>query len=395
MAPIIDTKSTQEVLDNFHLKTYNRFPVTFVEGEGCYLYDENGKKYLDTLAGIAVNSLGHNHHKLTEAIMKQAVKLIHVSNLFYNQPQANLASKLVELSGMERAFFCNSGLEANEAAIKIARKYGKEHGKTGNIISFSNCFHGRSIATIALGKTQYQEGFEPMPSGFKMLPYNDIKALKEISDDDIAVFIEVVQGEGGIVLADQEFVDKLAKICKKKNILIIADEIQSGIGRTGEFLAYQHYGLNPDIVTLAKGLGGGVPIGAVLTNSTTSDVLAPGNHGTTFGGNPLACAAGNAVLETIESEKLVEHAKEIGQYLLQKLYGIKDIFPSGTEIRGIGLMIGIDIKTPCRGIALELLEKGLVVSATANTVLRLVPPLIINRVEIDEAIEKIKAVFQK
>lgn len=370
-----------------HFEVYRRFPVAFSHGSGCYLYDFNGNRYLDGLSGIAVNSLGYNHSKLTRAIKEQAERLLHVSNLYYNQPQSELAEKLTSITGYEKVFFCNSGLEANEAAIKLARKYGHTHGKTGKIYSFTNCFHGRSIASITMGKAQYSEGFGPNPEGFAHLPYNDVQALDILDENDIAVFFEAIQGEGGIVPADLQFMDQLQKICRKKNILLVADEIQCGVGRTGKFFGFDHYHVKPDIVSLAKGLGGGIPIGAILADQQVAKCLQPGNHGTTFGGNPLACSAALAVLDAIEEEMLVKGAEEKGIYLLEKLNRLKDVFPEHVEIRGKGLMIGIDFKEPVRPLALELLSAGLLVSATANSVIRLVPPLIISFAEIDELVE--------
>ncbi len=373
----------QELFQNYYFQMHNRYPVTFINGKGCKLYDDQGVEYIDTLAGIAVNSLGHCHPAQVKAIQEQAATLIHISNFYYNQPQSELAEKLHAISGYERSFFCNSGAEANEGAIKLARKYGQERGKSGKIYSFTGCFHGRTLATITMGKEVYQQGFGPLPEGFEMLQYNSLEDLDKITDNDIAVFIEFLQGEGGVNPAKKEFIDKLFNVCKEKNVLIIGDEIQTGIGRTGTWFGYEHYGVKPDIITLAKGLAGGFPIGAVLADSEIAQTFKPGNHSSTFGGNPLACATALATLSAIENEKLVANSKETGNYLLSQLKSKFDNHPAVNDIRGAGLLIGIEFNFPCGELAKVMLKNKLLVSCTAGNVIRMAPPLIISKEEID------------
>ena len=370
-----------------HFQVYRRFPVMFIKGEGTRVYDDEGKVYIDALAGIAVNNVGHCHPKVVSAIKEQAEKLIHVSNLYYNAPQGILTQLLNEISGMDRVFLCNSGLEANEGAIKIARKYGASTGKNGPIVSFTNCFHGRSVASISLGQEKYQQGFGPLPEGFLQLPYNSVEDLDKIPADAKAVFVECIQGEGGVIPATVEFLSALSGICKANQILLVVDEIQTGMGRTGKMFCHEHYGLEPDIITLAKALGGGVPIGAVLARENVAQVLTPGDHGTTFGGNPLACAAALAATKAILEEGMIENARETGKYFLEKLHGFSSGNDAVKAVRGKGLMIGVEFDFPCREIALKMLELGVLVSCTANTTIRFVPPLIISEQEIDEILK--------
>ncbi len=391
MITLSDT--AKNLYEEKHFQTYQRFPVTFIKGNGVRLYDTNGKEYLDALAGIAVNSVGHCHPRVVSAIQEQAATLIHVSNLYHNLPQSTLARLLTEISGFNRAFFCNSGLEASEAALKFARKYGESKGKTGPVVYFSGCFHGRSIATLVMGKESFQKGFGPFPEGFRQLPFNDISALDTIEQDTKAVFVECVQGEGGINIASKPFLQKLNQVCKEKGILLIVDEVQTGMGRTGKMFAYEHFGLDPDMITLAKGLGAGIPIGAVLARESVANVIAPGDHGSTFGGNPLVCAAAIAALEVILEEHLIENARSVGTYLLNQLTYLCKRYKFIKEVRGVGLMIGIDFGSPCRTIALRLLEQGLLVSCTALQVIRIVPPLILTMAEADEIVQKLKIVL--
>ncbi len=380
----------QKLFEEYYFQMHNRYPVTFINGKGCKLYDDQGNEYLDALAGIAVNSLGHCHPAQIKAIQDQAATLIHISNFYYNLPQSELAQKLSEVSGFERSFFCNSGLEANEGALKLVRKYGHERGKSGKIYSFTGCFHGRSIATITLGKEIYQEGFGPLPEGFEKLTYNSLEDLEKISENDIAVFIEFVQGEGGVKPANQDFVDKLFRVCREKNVLIVGDEIQTGIGRTGKWFGFQHYSHKPDVITLAKGLAGGFPIGAVLADTEVSQTFKPGNHTSTFGGNPLACATALATINTIEKEKLVENSEIVGDYTLNLLEEKLKANPAVKGIRGKGLLIGIEFTFPCGELTKILLKNRLLVSCTAGNVIRLAPALIISKGEIDLAVEIIE-----
>ncbi len=387
--------NAKELFEKYYFQMHNRFPVTFTKGKGCKLYDDEGNEYLDVLAGIAVDCLGHAHPRHVQAIREQAEKLIHVSNFFYNEPQSLLAEKLSQLAGMDRVFFCNSGLEANEGALKLVRKYAHERGRTGKVYSFEGCFHGRSIATIAMGKPVYQEGFSPLPEGFEMLPFNDVDALQKISDNDVAVFVEFVQGEGGVRPAQKDFIDALARVCKEKGVLLVADEIQTGIGRTGKWFAYQHYGVTPDVMTLAKGLAGGFPIGAVLASDEVSKTFKPGNHSTTFGGNPLACAASLATLEAIEDEHLVENTREVGSYIVSKIEEALKGNAVLKEVRGLGLLIGVEFTFACKELVDQLLKNKVVANCTAGNVLRLAPPLLFSKSDADRLVAEIAKSMQE
>ena len=372
-----------------HFQMYKRFPITFVRGEGSTLYDSEGKAYLDALAGIAVNSLGHSHPRLVKAIQDQAAQLIHVSNLYYTEPQGKLAQKLTEVSGMDRVFFCNSGAEANEGAIKLARKIGHAKGRKGHIVSMGHSFHGRTVATIALGQEKYQKGFSPMPGETRQAIMNDFGSVEALVDDDtVAIILEPVQGEGGIHPATKEFLEQVRALCDQKGMMLIFDEVQCGVGRIGTWYAWQHYGVQPDILTSAKALGGGFPIGAVLAKQEVAEQLQPGDHGTTYGGNPLACAASLAVLETIEAEGLLVASETKGAYLRNGLQSLQQKYPEQIlEIRGEGLMVGAQMSFPCRELVGRMLKHGLLVSATADTVVRMVPPLVITTEEIDRLIQ--------
>ncbi|MFP4619735.1 MAG: aspartate aminotransferase family protein [Bacteroidales bacterium] len=366
----------QELDKKYYLPTFNRFPVTLIKGKGSRVWDDNGREYIDAMAGIAVNSAGHCHPRIVEAIQRQAEDLIHISNFYLSKPQALLSEKLSTLSGLSRVFFANSGAEANEGAVKLARKYAHAHNRGGTVISFSGCFHGRTLGTIAMGKKKMQEGFEPIPQGFGMIPFNDIEAVKETVNEDVAAFIiEPVQGEGGIHIAGKDFMRQLREICDQHNILLIFDEIQCGMGRTGAFFAKEHFGVQPDMLTSAKALGSGVPISALLANEKVSQVIGFGDHGTTFGGNPLATAAALAAIGVIEDEGLVKQAAEKGEWMRNQIqnntpekYGIE-------EVRGLGLMIGVELAFEAKPIVSRMLEKGVLANATADNVLRFVPPL--------------------
>jgi acetylornithine/N-succinyldiaminopimelate aminotransferase len=374
----------QKTEKSFHFDLYRRLPVTLVRGKGSHVWDTDGREYIDFLSGIAVNALGHSHPAIVNAIKDQADKLIHVSNIFYNEPQARLAELLIRISDFERVFFCNSGLEANEAAIKLTRKIGSERGKKGPVISFTSGFHGRSIASITMGSAKHQQGFGPLPQGFLKLPYNDIASLKEnVNDDTVAVFVEAIQGEGGVNPASMDFMFSLQELCKKYGVLLVGDEIQTGFGRTGKLFGYQHYNMMPDMITVAKALGGGFPIGALLTSGTLSGYFKYGDHGTTFGGNPLACSASFATVNTILEENLPGKAAEMGDYILENLRPLRERIPQIREIRGKGLMIGIELTFPCRPVVLNMLSKGFIINCTAENIIRLLPPLIITKKEID------------
>ena len=371
---------------------YARYPVSFVKGEGVFLYDTEGKRYIDMLAGIAVNTLGYNYPSLTETICKQAEEILHVSNLFYIKPQTDVAKILVENTCGDKVFFCNSGAEANEAAIKLARRYFYDKGeKKFEIITFEGGFHGRTLATVkATAQPKYQEGFEPLPEGFKYAKLNDIESVKkQITDKTAGVMVEIIQGEGGVRPAEKTFLEELYRLCREKNILFIVDEVQTGIGRTGKLFAYQHFDIEPDIITSAKGLGGGVPIGAVIAKEEIATSFSPGIHGSTFGGNYLATAAARTVLNEILKDGFLKEVEEKVKYLKEKLKKL------GLKPRGMGLMIGCPLPEDKKAsdIALKTLEKGLIVGTAGGNTLRFVPPLVIKKSEIDEALDILDSVL--
>ncbi|WP_251441483.1 acetylornithine transaminase [Veillonella intestinalis] len=373
-----------------YFPVFARYDIVLDHGEGPYLYDTNGKQYLDYLAGIAVNIVGHNYPPLVKAIAEQASKMIHCSNLYYTEVQAQAAAKLKALSGMDKVFFANSGAEANEGAIKLARKYAtaKDPEKI-QIISALHSFHGRTIATLtATGQEKYHQGFGPLPAGFDYVPYGDINALTaKVTDKTCAILLEAIQGEGGVHIPSANYLKEVKTLCEKYDVLLIIDEIQAGMGRTGTFFAYQQFGIQPDIVTLAKGLAGGVPIGAFLSTNKLAHTFKAGDHGSTFGGNPLACAAANAVLTAIETEQLMANATTVGKYLLEQLSHLKTQYPTLiTDVRGKGLMVGVELTKPGRDIVNHCLQKGLIINCTANTVLRFVPPLTITKEHVDQLI---------
>lgn len=372
----------------FYLPTFKRIPITFIKGKGSNLWDIENKKYIDLLAGIAVNNVGHCHPKVVKAIQEQAADLMHISNFFVSPPQVALAELLVNLSGLDRVFFTNSGAESVEGAIKIARRYAHSIGRGGKIISMYNSFHGRTLATIATGQPKYQEGFGPMPQGFVQVPFNDLEALKnEISKDVVAVIIEPIQGEGGIRPADASYLKSVKELCEKEDVVLIFDEIQSGIARTGKWFAKDIYEIQPDIMTLAKGLGGGTPIGAFLCNEKIAKAIQFGDHGTTFGGNPLATSAALATLKVIVEENLLQSAHDKGLWLKAKLEELKLRNPVIKEVRGEGLMLGVELAIPAAELVQNLLKAGIIANATAINVLRLVPPLNIPMEDLEQFIE--------
>lgn len=381
----------QELDKEYHFNLYGRYPITMSHGKGSRLWDVDGKEYVDGLSGIAVCSLGHSHPKVVDAITKQASKLMHVSNFFVTEPLAELSKAICEFSGMDKVFFCNSGAEATEGAVKVARKYNSLNGKKGcDIISMENSFHGRTIATIAMGKKKYQEGFAPMPSGFIKSNLNDIEDLKsKITSNTGAIIIETIQGEGGVIVAELEYLKAVRKLCDENNILLIADEVQCGVGRTGYFYAFQEYGIKPDIVCSAKGVAAGFPMGAVLATKKVAASMEPGNHGTTFGGNPLACATSLATLNIVSQKEFLNEVIEKGNYFKNELNEKLKEFPIFKEVRGKGLMIGVEFTELTRPIVMKMLDKGVIVNATADTVIRIVPPLIITKEEIDIIVEKL------
>ena len=384
-----------------YLPVFNRYKIVLDHGEGAEVWDINGKKYLDFLGGIAVNVLGHNNKALVQAVTEQAGKLIHCSNLYYTKPQADAAAKLVKLSGLDKAFFANSGAEANEGAIKIARKYGYNiNPEKTEIISAWDSFHGRTLATLtATGQTHYHEGLGPLPAGFTYVHYNDIAELEsKISDKTAAVMLETIQGEGGVHTPDGDYLKQVRELCDKHGALLILDEIQAGIGRSGKFFAYENYGIKPDIVTLAKGLAGGVPIGAFIVTDKVAAAFKPGDHGTTFGGNPLACAAANVVLDTVPKDEFLKNIQAVGKYFKDKLQELAKKYPKFiVDVRGEGLILGAELAGAEHGrdIVNDCLAKGLIINCTAGKVLRFIPPLIITTAQIDEAFAVMDEVIGK
>ena len=376
------------------MNTYGRVPIALSHGQGCRVWDVNGKSYLDGLGGIAVNTLGHNHPKLVPALQDQIGKIIHSSNYYHVPNQEVLARKLTELSGMTNVFFCCTGLEANEAALKLARKFGHDKGiERPEIVVYEKAFHGRSIATLsATGNPKIQAGFGPLVEGFIRVPLNDVAALKAATQDNknvVAVFFEAIQGEGGVNPMHMDYLRDVRKLCDDNDWLLMIDEVQCGMGRTGKWFAHQWAGIVPDVMPLAKGLGSGVPVGAVVAGPKAANIFAPGNHGTTFGGNPLAMRAGVETIRIMEEEGLLANAAAMGERLKSGLaHALAAELKSGTvkEIRGMGLMLGIDLAKPCSVLVGQAAENGLLISVTADSVVRLVPPLIINAKEIDELI---------
>ena len=382
------------------MHTYKRLPVTFERGEGCWLWDKQGRRYLDALAGIAVCGVGHSHPRLVKAISEQAARLVHTSNLYEIERQEQLGERLAALSGMDEVFFCNSGCEANEAAIKVARLYG--HGKgidAPAIIVLEKAFHGRTIATLsATGSRKVQAGFEPLVPGFVRVPFDDLAAVKKVAENNrnvVAVLVELIQGEGGINICHDGYLNGLREICNANGWLLMLDEVQSGIGRTGKWFAFQHSGVKPDVMTLAKGLASGVPIGACLVSGPATGVFKPGNHGSTFGGNPLACAAALETLAIIEDEKLMANAVAMGDLinagLRAALAGSKGV----REIRNKGLMIGIELDMECNQLVKDALADGLLINVTADNVVRLLPPLNMQRAEAEQLVKQLGALINR
>lgn len=382
-----------------YLPVFARYNIVLDHGDGPYVYDTKGKKYIDFLAGIAVNVVGHNYKPLVDAVSQQASKMIHCSNLYYTEVQVEAAEKLKKLSGMDKVFFGNSGAEANEGAIKLARKYATNiDPEKIQIISALHSFHGRTLATLtATGQDHYHHGFGPLPAGFDYVPYNDIQALEaKMSDKTCAVMLEAIQGEGGVHVPDPDYLPKVRALCDKYNAVLIFDEVQCGMGRTGTFFGCQQFGVKPDIVTLAKGLAGGVPIGAFMATDKIANTFHAGDHGSTFGGNPLACAAACVVLDALIDGNLMENAKEIGAYLQSKFEEYKTKYPNLIkEVRGCGLILGMELTRPGREIANECLDYGAIINCTAGNVLRFVPPLNITKAHVDELISVLDKVLPK
>lgn len=377
--------------DQVIAKTYNRFPIVLTKGRGCRLWDAEGREYIDFVSGIAVCNLGHAHPKVSEALSKQADILLHVSNLYYTEPQIELAYRLTQNSFADRVFFCNSGAEANEAAIKLARKYVKDKGEKDRyrIITMEKSFHGRTMATLsATGQDKIKKGFEPLLEGFDHIPFNDIEALrKSIGPSTCAVLLEPIQGEGGVRCPDPDYLKAVRRLCDETGILLIFDEIQTGMGRTGKLFAYEHFGIEPDIMTLAKALANGLPIGAMLAREDVADSFGPGAHASTFGGTPIVTAASIQVVKVLLEENIIGHCAEMGAYFKEKLSGLKAGHESIVDVRGMGLLLGMKLKIEGDAIVNACMEKGFLINCIQGNILRFIPPLIIEKEEIDAIIE--------
>jgi len=374
------------------MNTYKRFPIVLRKGRGMKVWSTDGKEYLDFVGGVAVNILGHCHPKVVIAIQKQAQRLLHVSNYYHIGPQIRLAKLLVQHTFADKVFFCNSGAEANEAAIKLARKYSKENVNPDRfeIITAENSFHGRTLAALtATGQEKFQKGFEPLVPGFKHVPFNDIRAIGQaITMNTCAIMLEPVQGEGGVKIPDPDYLKEVRKICDENSLLLILDEVQTGMGRTGKFFAYEHFGITPDIMTIAKGLGGGVPIGAMLATDKVALAFQPGTHASTFGGNPLVCAAAVTTIETLlEDGFILDQCNRMSEYMKERLINLREKFPHLiADIRGLGLLIGMELTRECEPLVKACLEMGVLVNCAAGNVLRFIPPLIVQKKDIDHLI---------
>lgn len=377
--------------NKYIMNTYNSFPIVLKEGKGVYVWDEDGKKYIDFVAGIAVNVLGYGDEKYIEDIKNQLEKIHHCSNLYISEPGVKLAETLVENSDFDRVFFCNSGTESMEASIKLARKYGfKNKGEEAiEIISMKNSFHGRSLGSLTVtGQDKYHQGFGPLIPGVKYAKFNDFKSLEEkINENTCGIILEVIQGEGGVNLIDEDYLKKVRDICDKEDIVLIFDEVQTGVGRTGELFAYQVYGITPDIISLAKGLGGGIPIGAMMAKQKFADAFSPGDHASTFGGNPMATTAGEHILDRLLNKGVLKNVEENGRYLREKLELLKDKYDFIRDVRGIGLMQGMEVDISPKDVIQKSIENGLLLVGAGESVIRFVPPLIVTKEEIDKAMD--------
>jgi acetylornithine/N-succinyldiaminopimelate aminotransferase len=394
----MDKFDKEEIIKNYNefvVPSYRKQNVIFVKGKGSYIWDIDGKRYIDFFPGWAVSGLGHCHDRVVESIKKQVEILIHLSNNYYHPWQAILAKKISEISFGGKVFFCNSGAEANEAAIKLARLYGKK--KRYKIISMENSFHGRTLATVTMtGQKKYNEMFEPLPPGFLYAKFNDFSdLLKKIDDEVVAIIVELIQGEGGINVIDKEYLKNVKNLCSQKDILLIFDEVQTGFGRTGEFFAYKVFGIEPDIMTIAKTMGGGFPVGAMIAKKDIADLMQPGTHASTFGGSPLACVSCLAVIETIEKENLLENVKKMGKYLREKLEELKNEFEIIKKIKGIGLMLAIEIEKDGSKLVDICLKNGLLINCTHENVIRIMPAINVKKEEIDEGIEILRDSLKK
>lgn len=391
---------TDELKQNaarYLMQTYTRQPLSIVRGQGAKVYDLEGREYLDFVGGIAVNVLGHNHPDLVQAIQHQAAQLIHTSNLYYTEPQVQLAQMLVDHSFADKVFFCNSGAEANEAAIKLARRYSRAKYGTGRfeVITMKNSFHGRTFATLtATGQEKVQKGYEPLLQGFNYVTFNNVEELKTaVTDQTAAILLEPIQGEGGIYVADREYLRQVRELCSQKDVLLIFDEVQTGMGRTGTLFAHEQLGVQPDIMTLAKGLGGGVPIGACLATDSVAKEFSPGSHASTFGGNPLACAAGLAVCRALLQDQVLDHARQMGEYFSKGLSECQARHPVVRQVRGLGLLQGMELDMDGKTVVSECLSRGILINGAGECVLRFVPPLIVTQLEIDRLLNTLDQIF--
>jgi acetylornithine aminotransferase/acetylornithine/N-succinyldiaminopimelate aminotransferase len=395
----MDSQTLMMLSEKYVAHTYARYPILLTKGKGTRVWDMEGKEYLDFVSGLGVCSLGHCHPRVVKAIQDQVGRLIHVSNLYYIEPQIRLASLLCEHSFADKVFFCNSGAEANEGAMKLARKYakGKMEGDRYEIITMERSFHGRTLATLtATAQEKFHKGFSPLMPGFKYVPFNDIDAVrKAIDSKTCAIMLEPIQGEGGVNCPSEGYLKALREICDEKRILLILDEVQVGVGRTGKLFAYEHEDMEPDILTLAKSLAGGVPIGALLIKKGIAESFEPGDHASTFGGNPLATAAGVAALTAVLEEGMLENCQKVGSYFLNRLEGIKRKFPFIKEVRGKGLILGIELKMEGGPVVIEMMKRGFLINCTMGNILRFLPPLIVTKEEVDRVTEALEEVFEK
>jgi acetylornithine/N-succinyldiaminopimelate aminotransferase len=391
--------TTEELIvlsDRYIMSTYKRFPIVLTRGLGVHVWDNDGKSYLDLVGGIAVCALGHSHPHVVEAVKRQVELLTHVSNLYYIENQIYLAQLLVENSCLDKVFFCNSGAEANEAAIKLARKYASEKmGGRYELITMKDSFHGRTLATVtATGQERFQIGFAPLPAGFRYVPYNDVAALEEaVTEQTCGIMVEPILGEGGVVIPAPGYLKEIRRICDEKGLLMIVDEVQTGMGRTGTLFACEQEGIEPDMITLAKALGNGLPIGALLASNRIAEAFVPGSHGSTFGGNPLATAAGIAALETILHEGILDNCREVGKYFLARLGELKEKNARIREVRGRGLIIAVELTVPGADFVLKCMERGLLINCTNANVLRFVPPLILTKTDVEKALAILEEVL--
>jgi len=395
----MDSQQWMALSEKHVAHTYNRYPIVLVRGKGTRVWDVEGKEYLDFVAGLAVCNLGHCHPRVVRAIQEQAEKLIHISNFYYIEPQIRLASLLTEHSFADKVFFCNSGAEANEGAMKLARKYTKEKMGEGRyeIITMDRSFHGRTLATLtATAQEKFHKGFSPLMPGFKYVPFNNLEAVRSAVDSKTcAILLEPIQGEGGVNCPSGGYLKGLRQICDEEGILLIFDEVQVGMGRTGKLFAYEHYGIEPDLMTLAKSLAGGVPIGALLIRDRVAEGFKPGDHASTFGGNPLATAAGVAAVTTILEEGMIENCRSVGEYFLSRLKGMGKRFAFVEDVRGKGLIIGMELKMDGTPIVKEMMERGILINCTMGNILRFLPPLIVTKEEVDQLIGALEEVFKK